>query len=59
MNNFDKLAEILTKYSQDVVAYKLDAEFAYAVSRAAGILELLSYGEDGAWTDGVASEGNA
>lgn len=48
VSNFNKISSILKKYSTDVVSYKLDAEFAYAVGRAVEIMELLSYAEENA-----------
>ena len=41
MSDYDKLVEILRSYSTEVISYKIDGTFAYAVTAAADAIEKL------------------
>lgn len=41
MSDYDKLVEILRNYSTEVISYKIDGAFAYAVTAAADAIEQL------------------
>lgn len=46
MSDYDKLVKILRSYSTEVISYKIDGAFAYAVTAAADAIEQL--GKDNA-----------
>lgn len=51
MSDYDKLVESLRSYSTEVISYKIDGDFAYAVTTAADAIEQLVKEHDAAMAD--------